>query len=143
MTRQDIRHGLVACDMPEPRGKFPSLYSGQKGFPRTHKGVNLAPYPVVGLVLQVGDTEKFPKALGFKRLEHKQVLCSTATLEDGGVKRLTLCSGSINHTCDDQSFDPFHFCSLLTLKCWNKEGVASQGLGHKPVSYTHLRAHET
>ena len=35
----------------------------------THKEVDLAPYPVVGLVLKVGDTEKFPHALGFESLD--------------------------------------------------------------------------
>ena len=49
---------VVACDMPEPC-QFPSLDSCQKRFLWTHKEVDLAPHPVVGLVLQVGDTEKF------------------------------------------------------------------------------------
>ena len=30
--------------------------------------IDLAPHPVVGLVLQMGDAEKFPQALGFKHL---------------------------------------------------------------------------
>ena len=81
---------VMACVMPEPC-KFKFLDSCQKRFLWTNKEVDLALHPVVGLVLQVEDTEKFPKALGFKCLEHKQGLCSTATLEDGGVKRLTLC----------------------------------------------------
>ena len=66
---------VVACDMPEPC-KFPSLDSCQKRFPWTHKEVHLAPYPIVGLMLQVGDTEKFPHAR------------FTAAEEDGGDKRL-------------------------------------------------------
>ena len=33
------------------------------------KEVDLVPHPVVGLVLQVGDTEKFPQALGFESLD--------------------------------------------------------------------------
>ena len=61
--------------------------------------VDLAPHPVVGILLQVGDTEKFPHALGFERLgpflflffffseSNKQGPCFTA-VEDGGVKRL-------------------------------------------------------
>ena len=53
----------MACDMPEPC-KFPSLDSSLKRFLWTHKEAYLAPHPVVGLVLQVGDTEKFPHALG-------------------------------------------------------------------------------
>ena len=52
-----------ACDMPEPC-KFPSLHSCQKRFLWTHKGVDLAPHPVVGLVFQGGDTGKFPHELG-------------------------------------------------------------------------------
>ena len=58
----------MACDMPEPC-KFPSLHSCQKRSPRTHKEVDLDPHPVVGLVLQVGDTEKFPHAHDFESLD--------------------------------------------------------------------------
>ena len=57
----------VACDMPEPF-KLPSLDSCQKRFLWTNKGVDLALHPVVGLVLQVGDAEKFSQALGFEVL---------------------------------------------------------------------------
>ena len=58
-----------------------------------HREVALAPHPVVGLVLQVGDAEKFPHALGFESLDlffrvSKQDLCFTAVEEDGGDKRL-------------------------------------------------------
>ena len=56
------------CDMPEPC-KFPSLDSCQKRFLWTHDQVDLAAHPVVDLVLQVGDTEKFPHALGFESLD--------------------------------------------------------------------------
>ena len=41
----------------------------EKRFLWTHKEVDLAPHPVVGLVLQVGDTEKFPHALGFESVD--------------------------------------------------------------------------
>ena len=58
----------MACDMPEPY-KFLSLDSCQKRFLWILKEVNLALHPVVGLVLQVGDAEKFPKALGFENLD--------------------------------------------------------------------------
>ena len=34
----------------------------------THKGADFAPHPVIGLVLQVGDAEKFPQALGLESL---------------------------------------------------------------------------
>ena len=58
---------VVACDMPET-DTFPSLDSCQKRFLWTQKEADLAPHPVVGLVLQVGDAEKFPQALGFEGL---------------------------------------------------------------------------
>ena len=58
----------MACDMPEPY-KFPPLDICQKRFLWTHKEVDLAPHPVVGLVLQAGDAEKFPRALGFEALD--------------------------------------------------------------------------
>ena len=49
---------VLACNMPEPC-KFPSLYSCLKRFLLTHKEDDLAPHPVVDLVLQVGDAEMF------------------------------------------------------------------------------------
>ena len=72
--------------------KFLSLESRQKRFLWTHKGVDLTPHPVVGLVLQVGDAQKFPQALGFKSLDpffrvSKHGPCFTAIEEDGGDKR--------------------------------------------------------
>ena len=42
--------------------KFLSLDTCQKRFLCIHKEVGLTPHPVVGLVLQVEDTEKFPLA---------------------------------------------------------------------------------
>ena len=59
----------MACDMPEPC-KFSSLDSYQKRFLWTHKEVDLAPHPVVGLVFQTRDAEKFPHALGFESLDY-------------------------------------------------------------------------
>ena len=59
----------MACDMPEPF-KFPSLDSFQKRFLWTYKEVDLAAHPVVGLLLQVENIEKFPHALGFESLDH-------------------------------------------------------------------------
>ena len=53
--------------MPDPC-KFLSLDSCQKRILWTHEEVDLAPHPVAGLVLQAGDTEKFPQALGFESL---------------------------------------------------------------------------
>ena len=73
----------MACDVPESC-KFRSLDSCQKKFLRTHKEVDLAPCPVIGLVLQVGDTEKFPQAFGFEGPDSfvrvsEQGPCFTAT----------------------------------------------------------------
>ena len=48
----------MACDMPGPC-KFLSLDSCQRRFLWIHKEVGIAPHPVVGLMLQVGDREKF------------------------------------------------------------------------------------
>ena len=59
---------VVACDMPESC-KFPSLDSCQKRFMWTNKEVDLAPHPVVDPLLQVGNTKKFPHALGFESLD--------------------------------------------------------------------------
>ena len=57
----------IACDMSEPC-KFPSPDCCQKRLLRTHKEVDLASHPVVGLVLQVGDAEEFqkPESLFFR-----------------------------------------------------------------------------
>ena len=75
----------MACDMAEPC-KFPSLDSCQKRILWTHKEADPVPLPVVGLVLQVGNEEKFPQALGFR--VSKQGPCFTALGQDGGDKRL-------------------------------------------------------
>ena len=79
----------MACDTPEPC-KLPSVDSCQKRFLWTHKDVDLAPHTVVGLVLPVGDAEKFPQALGIESLHpffriSKQDLCYTAIEGDGGI----------------------------------------------------------
>ena len=58
----------MACDMPEPC-KFLFFDICQKRFLWTHKGVDLVLHPVIGLVLQEGDAEKFPHALGFAGLD--------------------------------------------------------------------------
>ena len=82
----------MACDMPEPCN-FPPLDSCQKRFLWTHKKVNLAPHPVAGLVLQVGDMEKFPYEICFVSLDpfprvSKQGPRVKAVEEDGCDKRL-------------------------------------------------------
>ena len=84
----------MACDMPESC-KFPSLDSCQKSFLWTHKEVDLAPQPVVGLVLQVRDVEKLrfrmhlvsKVSILFFRVS-KQGPCFTAIEEDGSDKKL-------------------------------------------------------
>ena len=58
----------MACDKPEPC-KLSSLDSRQTRILWTHEEVDLAPRPVVFLVLRVEDAEKFPQALGFERLD--------------------------------------------------------------------------
>ena len=55
----------MVCDMPKPC-KVPSVDSCQKRFLWALKEVDLSPHPSVGLVLQVGDSEKFPHALVLK-----------------------------------------------------------------------------
>ena len=79
---------VVEGEIPEPC-RFPPLDSCQKRFLWNHKEVDLAPHPVVGLVLQVGVTEKFPQALDSKAWilffrVSKQCPCFTAVEEDGG-----------------------------------------------------------
>ena len=71
---------------------FLSLDSCQKRLLWIHKEVDLAPHPVVGLVLQVEDAEKCPQSLGFKGLDQflrvsKQVPCFTAIEDDGSDDR--------------------------------------------------------
>ena len=78
--------------MPEPC-EFPSLDSCQKRFLRAHKEVDLAPYPVVGVVLRVKDAKKFPQALGFESPDlffrvSKQGPCFTTVEEDGCDRRI-------------------------------------------------------
>ena len=84
---------VVEHDMPKPC-KFLSLNSCQKRFPWTHKEVDLAPHLIIGLVLHVGDVEKFPKALGFQSLDpfsvSKQGPRFTDIAEGGGDKRLVV-----------------------------------------------------
>ena len=58
----------MVFDTPEPC-KFLSLDSCQKRFLWIHKEIDLAPHPGIGLVLLVGDAEKFPHALGFESLD--------------------------------------------------------------------------
>ena len=78
--------------MPEPR-VFPSLDSRKNRFLWTHREVDIAPHPVVDLVLQVEDTKTFPHTLCFKSLDpfftvSEQGPCFTAVEEGGGDKRV-------------------------------------------------------
>ena len=83
----------MACDMPEPC-ECPSLDSCQNSFLWTDKAVDLAPHPVVCLVLRVEDTENFLMHLISKTWNpflfrvSKQEPCFTAVEEDGGDKKL-------------------------------------------------------
>ena len=55
---------LVIC----PPCELPSLNSYPEEVPVGGQGeVDLAPNPVVGLVLQAGNAEKFPEAVGLKK----------------------------------------------------------------------------
>ena len=93
VLKDGFGEAVVTCDKPQPC-KFPSLGSCQKRFRWTHKEVDLTPHPVVGLVLQIGDAEKFPQALGFKSLDpflkvSKHGPCSTAIEEDEATRDLS------------------------------------------------------
>ena len=63
--KEGFVEAVVAHDMPKSC-EFPSLDTCQERFLWTHKKVISAPHTVVGLVLLVGDAEKFSRALGLK-----------------------------------------------------------------------------
>ena len=70
-----------------------SLDSCWKKFLRAQKEADLAPHPVVSVVLQAGDAEKFPEAHGFESLDPfsesaRQGPCLRATEESEGDTRL-------------------------------------------------------
>ena len=82
----------MACDVPEPC-KFPSLDSCQKRFLWTHKGVDLAPHPVVKSCAPSRRCGEFPQAFSFEGLDpclriSKQGPCFTAIEEDGDDERI-------------------------------------------------------
>ena len=58
----------MALDMPKPC-EFLSLTVARRGSFWVHEKVDSAVHPVVGLVLQVGDVEKFPQAFCLKKLD--------------------------------------------------------------------------
>ena len=79
--------------MTHPNHASCCLLTVARRFLWTKKEVDLAQHPVVGLVLQVGDAQKFPQAFGFKSLDpffsvSQQGPFFTAIEEDGGDKRL-------------------------------------------------------
>ena len=57
--KDGFRQAVLVCDMPKP-SKFPSLDSCKKRFLWTHKEVDLAPHPVVGLVQPTICAEQVP-----------------------------------------------------------------------------------
>ena len=63
-----LKDGFGEAVVANKQFKFPSLDSYQKRLLWTQKEVDFAPHSVVGLVLQIGDAEKFPQALGFQSL---------------------------------------------------------------------------
>ena len=84
---------LLWCVTCPNQTSFRLLTIAKKRFLRTNKEVDLAPHPVVGLVLQVGEAEKLPQALGLESLDPflgagQQDPCLTAMDEDGDEKRL-------------------------------------------------------
>ena len=66
--KDGFRQAVVAYDRSEPC-KFPSHDSCQERFLWTRKETDLAPHPVDGLMLQVGNAKKIPQALGFESLD--------------------------------------------------------------------------
>ena len=59
---------IIVCNMPKPC-KFLSPDSLPEKVPVDLKAVDLAVHPVIGLVLQVVDADKFPQVLGFESLD--------------------------------------------------------------------------
>ena len=67
VPKNGFGEAVVACGMPEPC-KFPLLTVARRGSCGPRGEVDLVPHPVVGLVPQVRDMEKFPHALDFESL---------------------------------------------------------------------------
>ena len=85
----------------------------------THKEVDLALHPVVDLVLEVGDAEKFSQALGLDSLNpflrvSKQGPCFTGIEEDGGEKRLVQLELSEQEICLEGRI---RFSEVLSDRC--------------------------
>ena len=82
----------MARNMPEPL-EFGSLDNSRRRVLWADKKLDLAPRKVVGLVVQAGDAEKFPRAFGSESLDpflrvSKQDPCFTAIEETGDNKTL-------------------------------------------------------
>ena len=122
--------------MPEPC-EPPSLDRCQKWFLWTHQEVDLAPIPVVGLVLQVRDAKKFLQVLGFENLDrflrvnkHGPCLMCTAIEEDGGNKRavivtklMALVSSSMIQHGNISRVSPMTLCCVVAFPCLNVVGA--------------------
>ena len=83
---------VLVCDMPKPC-KFPSLDSCQEKFLWTYKEADLAPHPVVGRVLQVGDKRKVSSGAWFRKpgyffSEVAGMVHVSQPEENGGNRRL-------------------------------------------------------
>ena len=70
--------------------------------PTRPKEVDLAPHPVVGRVVQVGNTEKFRKPGSFFFPESASRVNVSAIEEDGGDKRLV----ELELACEADGFTP-------------------------------------
>ena len=66
--KDDFGEAIVACGMPK-LCKFPSLDICQKSFLWTYNEVALALHPVIGLVFQIENAEKFLQAVASKSLD--------------------------------------------------------------------------
>ena len=79
--------GFVPRDVATPR-QLPSPDGCQERFSGTHEALDQALHTVTGLVLSVGDAEKFPQALGLQCLDSSLVVrqkspCLTSVEQDG------------------------------------------------------------
>ena len=123
---------VVTSDMPE-LCEPPSPDRCQKWFLWIHQKVDLAPIPVVGLVLQVRDAKKFLQVLSFENLDrflrvnkHGPCLTCTAIEEDGGNKRavivtklMALVSSSMIQHGNISRVSPMTLCCVVAFPCLN------------------------
>ena len=101
----------MTIDMPEPC-ECPCLDCCQRRFLWANKDVDLAPHPVIGLVLLAGAVEKLFQALGFKAGMLFSKSASWVHVEDGGAKRLV----QLEIACDADGFaSPCLIWPLLLL----------------------------